>query len=67
MEEEISSPAEAGAGAVIDHLADLVLIELLRVETHRVNETSPVQSPAIGKITEDLPPPRAATGVPKGA
>jgi AraC-like DNA-binding protein len=42
MEEEISSPAEAGAGAVVDHLADLVLIELLRVETHRVNETSPV-------------------------
>ena len=42
MEEEIFGPAEAGTGAVVDHLADLVLIELLRFETHRVNETSPV-------------------------
>ena len=42
MEDEISGPAAAGSGAVVDHLADLVLIELLRVETLRANETSPV-------------------------
>ena len=42
IEEEINGPAAAGSGAVVDHLADLVLIELLRFETGRANEASPV-------------------------
>jgi AraC-like DNA-binding protein len=59
MEEEIAGPAEAGSGAVIDHLAELVLIELLRVETHRVNEASPVWvqgivDPAVARLVTAL-------------
>jgi AraC-like DNA-binding protein len=43
MDEEISDGApQAGSGAVIDRLGDLVLIELLRVETRRINQASPV-------------------------
>lgn len=42
VEEELASPATAGSGAVVDHLADLILIELLRVETERVHQASPV-------------------------
>jgi AraC-like DNA-binding protein len=43
IEEEIAgSAAEPGSSAVVDRLSDLVLIELLRVETKRANDTNPV-------------------------
>jgi|SRR5882724_10214949 len=43
IEEEIAEhTAEPGSSAVGDRLGDLILIELLRVETRRVNETNPV-------------------------
>jgi AraC-like DNA-binding protein len=43
VEEEIASSAGGlGSSAVVDRLSDLILIELLRVETSRVNETNPV-------------------------
>ena len=43
IEDEIAESAnEPGSSAVVDRLADLVLIELLRVETRRVAETNPV-------------------------
>ena len=43
MQEEISGgPVQVGASAVLDRLGDLALIELLRVETRRIDQASPV-------------------------
>lgn len=42
-EDEIAqAPDEPGSSAVLDRLGDLLLIELLRVETRRVNQENPV-------------------------
>jgi AraC-like DNA-binding protein len=43
VEDEIAgSSGQPGGSAVVDRLGDLILIELLRVETRRVNEANPV-------------------------
>jgi AraC-like DNA-binding protein len=42
MEEEISADAQVRAEAALDRLGDLVLIELLRFETRRVDQANPV-------------------------
>jgi AraC-like DNA-binding protein len=43
IEDEIAgSVGQPGGSAVVDRLGDLILIELLRVETKRVNEANPV-------------------------
>src|SRR5216684_2795858 len=56
IEDEIAeAPGEAGSGAVVDHLGDLILIELLRVETRRAHQPSPVWvqgivDPAVARV-----------------